>query len=255
MRKVTVPILLGVCLLGPGCSFVQSIRRNLVHEACYAHDEKVMRKRHERLARQAWEALCGQYGQTFSEAYRDGFIDGFVDYLTYGGCVSGCEESPIVPAVPPYWYTKAKFMTPAGYQAMEEWFMGFRHGAATAQASGLRNLIVVPVFNPPQFNYDDGIRPTSPDGHAPHGPPDETLPSPRPARDTGGASLIPGGSSVPGGGVGAGIVPGLAPGVRPPGAPNPGGIPNLPPIGPPPGGRPAAPPPGGTPGVPRRGPE
>jgi hypothetical protein len=178
------PILLVVCLGGSGCSFSWNIRRNMINEPLYGLDECKILQRHERLAKQAWNAMTGQYGkQQFTPHYRQGFIDGFVDYLTYGGCVSGCGEVPITPTVPPECYRHTKYMTPQGYRAIEEWFMGFRHGSSTAVASGLRQLVVVPVMNPPRFGYTVD----APDFRTPAPPPAEGLPAlPDP-----GATMLP----------------------------------------------------------------
>src|SRR5437016_6964397 len=138
MRMRLTPVLFVACLFGPGCSFVRNIERNLVQEPQNVKDEKVILKRHERLARLAWDEMVGQYGCQFSDDYRAGFIDGFVDYLTYGGIsTNGCSEVPIVPAVPPPYYRRAKNASPEGLKASEDWFMGFRHGSNTALASGL----------------------------------------------------------------------------------------------------------------------
>src|SRR5262249_8215357 len=124
--------------------------------------------------------------EAFSCDYREGFVDGFADYLYYGGCNggpagSGCAtgqcgatnagnanptvnagapgesvEYPVCPPVPPGRYRRKRYMTPEGCAAVEDWFAGFRHGAATAMASGLRNLVVIPVQCPPVFGPDDG---------------------------------------------------------------------------------------------------
>jgi hypothetical protein len=243
MRKPCALILLG-CLLAPGCSFSRNIRNNSINEIHYVHNEAVIKRRANRYARQAWDAMVGRYGDCFSGAYEDGFIAGFVDYLVYGGCVSGCGENPAAPAVPPPHYTQAKYMNPEGLREVEEWYMGFRHGSNTAMASGLRTLFVVPVFNPPQY-------PTLPGAQTFTDVPGGSLLLPQPRRlpdESGGASIVPG-SSIPPAGTGFG--PASPPAGPPPGAPIPGGAPGAPPIGPPPGGRPAAPPPGGIPGVPR----
>jgi hypothetical protein len=182
MRLITTPVLLGVCLLGPGCSFVHNIKRNIIHEPLLAMDEKIILKRHERLGRLAWDEMVGQYGCHFSDDYRNGFIDGFVDYLTYGGCPSNCGETPVLPPVPPPKYRRAKAMSPEGLRAAEEWLMGFRHGSSTAMASGLRQLVVVPVFDRPIAVTDPRVnsdlqRPTMP-GAADQG---QTLPPPTPS--------------------------------------------------------------------------
>src|SRR5437868_13339670 len=94
MRIRLTPVLLAVCVFGPGCSFVQSIKRNVINEPLLAMDEKLIIKRHERLGRMAWDEMVAQYGDQFSNDYRNGFIDGFVDYLTNGGRIEGCAEVP-----------------------------------------------------------------------------------------------------------------------------------------------------------------
>ena len=95
-----------------------------------------------------------------------------------------------VPPVPPHRYRRKDYMTPQGYQAIEEWFMGFRHGSSTALASGLRQLVVIPVADPPVVFGRTG-NPTPAPGQAllPGGnteqpqtlppPAGETLPAPR----------------------------------------------------------------------------
>ena len=156
MRMRYTPVLVGACLFGPGCSFVCNIERNICREPKVALDQSLILKRHERLARMAWDEMVAQYGCQFSEDYRSGFIDGFVDFLTYGGLnADGSGEVPVVPAVPPPSYRRAKAMSPEGLKAAEDWFVGFRHGSSTALASGLRQLSTVPVFDRPVPSQED----------------------------------------------------------------------------------------------------
>ena len=69
------------------------------------------------------------------------------------------ECPPVCPRCPPpNRYRRKEYMTPEGAAAIEEWYAGFRHGAATAMASGLRNLVVIPVQCPPKFGPDDGFQ-------------------------------------------------------------------------------------------------
>ena len=92
-------------------------------------------------------------------------------------------------------------MTPEGCAAIEDWYAGFKHGAATAMASGLRTLVVIPVQCPPKFGPEDGFqaevsnRPTiklpAKDVTPPMPPPEEitepgtdALPQPRPTPET-----------------------------------------------------------------------
>jgi hypothetical protein len=205
MRTSLKLVVLATCLLGPGCQFACTVARNIVHEPLLACDEKATKHRCRKLGKQAWNEMVRQYGDAFSCDYREGFVDGFVDYLYYGGCnggpagSGGCTgghcgaantanatpaanpvapgenvEYPVCPPVPPERYRRKRYMTPEGCAAVEDWFAGFRHGAATAMASGLRNLVVIPVQCPPVFGPDDG------------GPlPAATRPSSTPAKDSG----------------------------------------------------------------------
>jgi hypothetical protein len=192
MRMVTIPVLLGVCLTGPGCYFFHIVKQNVIREPIRALEKKVILERHERLAKLAWDEMVAQYGCQFSDDYRDGFIDGFVDYLTYGGCQGMNGESPVVPAVPPPHYRRAKNMSPEGLRAGEEWFMGFRHGANTAMASGLRQLVVVPVFERPVF-VGESMPPSASQPVAAPGvaAPAQTLPPPTQMNPADGEPLPP----------------------------------------------------------------
>lgn len=178
MRMLLTPAVFGLALLGQGCSFTENIRRNILHEPTLACDEIQIRARNREIAKEAFAIMVAQYGCEFSDDYFRGFVDGFSDFLTYGGCMSGgCGEKPIVPPVPPSRYQHKQYMTPKGYQAMEDWFAGFRHGATTGQASGLRQLNVLPVIDPPRFGPDDAMkadfRPSAnvPEGQAGEPPP------------------------------------------------------------------------------------
>jgi hypothetical protein len=254
MRRFVMLVLFGACLSGSGCQFVYNIVRNVCNEPKIAIDEKVVLERHERLGKLAWDEMVSQYGCQFSDDYRAGFIDGFVDYLTYGGVAPmGLDEAPVVPAVPPPKYRRPKAMSPEGHQAAEEWFMGFRHGSATAVASGLRQLVTVPVFDRPTKN-EDAIpgRYQSLPGRSPNDstsgqtpavttPPEgETLPTPRPVPDGGAVPAPPPpGPAVPPVGPAVPAVPPAGPMNPPAGGTNP--------MPPPAGGtNPVPPPAGGT---------
>src|SRR5438477_8973063 len=109
MRKLLTPAVMALALFGSGCSFVANIHRNLIHEPVLACDEIQIRRRNRALGAEAFAVMVAQYGCNFSEDYREGFIDGFSDYLTYGGCVQGCGEKPIVPPVPPSRYQRKQY--------------------------------------------------------------------------------------------------------------------------------------------------
>lgn len=233
MRTLLRPMIIYGCLMAPGCQFICHVGKNIWHEPTLACDEKQLKHRNVKYGKQAWNQMVKQYGECFSRDYRSGFVDGFADYLTFGGCVGdgqggcggngacgttveapkpngGCganggaggfTEYPVCAPVPPERYQRKRYTTPEGMHAIEDWYAGFRHGAATAMASGLRNLQVVPIQCPPVFSSDDGF-PSAPSTRAaqpaapaketagPMPPPDEitqpgpdVLPPPRTASD------------------------------------------------------------------------
>jgi hypothetical protein len=96
-------------------------------------EEHAERKRNERWAEEAWQAV----GRPASEDYAAGFHNGFTDYLWHGG-----NGEP--PPLPPPKYRALSYQTPEGYRAIEEWFAGYRHGAQVAHQQGYRDLVTGP---------------------------------------------------------------------------------------------------------------
>jgi hypothetical protein len=150
--------------------------------------------------RPAWDELCRQNpGQRYSKHFVAGFIEGYVDYLDAGG-----HGEP--PVAAPFCYRLTKYKTPGGVEAAQEWFAGFRYGAAVARVSGLRELILVPLSGPilgaqgaqavevspggaPVQSASPGIRGTESVPKAPELPaPREALPAPRELPDKGTAT-------------------------------------------------------------------
>src|SRR5262249_5519672 len=102
--------------------------KNLYEAAADSVDECAMRRRNRKLAEDAWQdVVVGNSGVVYSPAYARGFKDGFIKTLAEGG-------RPIPPVVPPWRYRRTKYQTPAGYQAIEDWYAGFSHGTAAAVA-------------------------------------------------------------------------------------------------------------------------
>jgi hypothetical protein len=117
-----------------------------VHEWCRV-------QRNEALAWDAWKVVRREEGKhTYSRDYAQGFRNGFTDYLTFGG-------NGDAPPLPPYCYRTPQYETPEGRQAVEDWYTGFRRGVATAQASGLRETITLPIGRAPQPATDPGAVP------------------------------------------------------------------------------------------------
>ncbi len=130
---------LGLCLPGAGCSLFVAGTRNVIFEATDRTERALESFRNGKLANAAWDAVeqANPRG-TFSPDYISGFKDGFVDYLEAGGT-----GEP--PPLPPARYWKVRYQTPTGLHAAEEWFAGFRDGAAAARASGTREGVVLPL--------------------------------------------------------------------------------------------------------------
>jgi hypothetical protein len=184
MRNDLFLLFAAACLAAAaGCSGRQSAPagfehiagRNLTQEPIRWLDEQEFRKVAERHARAAWAAQQ-VHGQVSGD-YENGFVEGFVDYLDAGG-----NGEP--PVVPPFRYRLTRFKTPEGHKATEDWFAGFRHGAAVARASGLRELILVPlsapIASPPEPQL---TAPLSPDSYR-RGEAPARLPAPKPAGPT-----------------------------------------------------------------------
>src|SRR5262249_39466700 len=124
----------------------------------------------------------------YSPDFQQGFLCGFADYLYAGGT-----GNP--PPLPPRGYWKSEYETPEGRQAVQDWFEGFRTGAARARASGYRELVTVPIsalpppppLPPPPLLPPNPIPPapveSHPSGEKPPAegamPAEEVLPGPR----------------------------------------------------------------------------
>src|SRR5262249_26850491 len=144
MRIRPLLCFLALACLNSGCSFFCYSTRNLIeapwkklNHYCELHQFSV-------LASNAWRQISlANPQQDYSEDYVAGFLDGYVDFLD----ADGLGEPP---AAPPDRYQSARYHTPQGLRAIDDWFAGFRHGAAAAQASGQRELVVLPMALPPR---------------------------------------------------------------------------------------------------------
>lgn len=135
-------------------------------------------------AQKAWAQVEASLpaGETASPDFAKGFQDGFAEYLDIGG-----KGQP--PAVPPFCYQLRKYQSVAGHQAIQAWYAGYAAGADAAKASGLRELIVIPLSAPPINVLPLGPQPP------PWYPPWTRLPArevpPRPPQPPAGADLPP----------------------------------------------------------------
>jgi hypothetical protein len=199
--RATVLLLVGVvCGAGAGCrtpaypepgcgTLYEDVVRNVTEAPVRGGDDAHLKLQLRRLARRAWDDYAAHSPSPPSADFGEGFRTGFADYL-----YEGPPGQP--PAVPPFPYQLRRYATVEGHAAIEQWYAGFAAGAEAAKASGLRDLIVIPLGQPPINAVDprlDGPRPApSPAAPAPGPPPVEVLPPPRPA-DAPEAAPPPGG--------------------------------------------------------------
>jgi hypothetical protein len=132
-------IFLWFIMCGSGCSMYSNLAHDAVFEAKRCTDETFERIHNRKLANAAWQEVEYSSDRGFySDDYARGFKDGYADYLFAGG--KG-EAPPMLPEC--YW--GVRYQTPQGYQAIQDWFNGFRHGTVSAQQSGNRELMIFPV--------------------------------------------------------------------------------------------------------------
>ncbi len=121
-----------------GCALVEDSCRNALVGLKTPIEEHREKARNREWAEAAWQQICAAgAGTFFSQDYAHGFKDGFAEYLFRGG-----DGEP--PLVAPLRYRDARYQNEAGYRAVQDWFAGYRHGAAMARDSGARRWIVGP---------------------------------------------------------------------------------------------------------------
>jgi hypothetical protein len=131
----------GPCFLSIGCGPLALATHIVVIEPiqyCKTADDILERRRDYTLAEESWLVFAQAHpDHPSSPDYSLGFKDGFTDYLYAGGT-----GEP--PPLPPRQYWRITYETPEGHQAIEDWFAGFRLGAAVARGSGYRELVTIP---------------------------------------------------------------------------------------------------------------
>lgn len=184
-----------VCLGGAGCfsarssapsSFPVLAARNFAQQPLRLLDNKAFLKVVGGHADAAWEANCR--GKAASPSYAAGFREGFIDYVDAGGT-----GEP--PYLPPFRYRKTRFQTDAGIEVVEDWYAGFRHGSAVAQASGLREKVLVPLPGSADPAGSVHSSPVEQPALAPAGP--RTLPPPTALAPIPQPLPVPGAADVP----------------------------------------------------------
>src|SRR5262249_47332458 len=121
MRPAYALTLLGWCVLCPGCALVEDGCRNVCVALSTPIELHRENARNRQWAEATWQQVYASGPWPRTEDYACGFKDGYAEYLFRGG-----DGEP--PLVAPLRYRSVRYQTPAGYQAAEEWFAGYRHG-------------------------------------------------------------------------------------------------------------------------------
>lgn len=161
-------IALLLCLsTSAGCTLIKEAVHTTHYRASQSVRECLERRRNWRWAEQAWSQVVACQGLPPHGEYSEGFKEGFSEFLYRGGT----GEPPLLP--PPR-FRHLKYQSPEGYEAIQDWFAGYRHGALVADRSGFRNLVVGPTSlqGSPSFAEPASIVPTTaaPTTHGPLNP-------------------------------------------------------------------------------------
>lgn len=136
---------ISLCVALSGCTISDNFTKTLFVEPwqyCDYFDAQRAHARHCRLAKDAWSTIRQKKAmKRVSHDYARGFREGFTDFLDAGGT-----GQP--PPLPPRRYWNDRYASPSGRQAVQDWFAGFRYGAAMARASGAREFAMVPLSTP-----------------------------------------------------------------------------------------------------------
>ena len=177
MRGKLPAALLGLCVLGQGCAPLANTAHTVICEPVeYSRrlEACVDEKRDEALADDAWAAyLEAHQDQPCTCDFGQGFKDGYADYLFAGGT-----GNP--PPLPPRWYWRAENKSPEGRLGEQDWFQGFRIGAAAAKQSGYREIETVGTWTVLRRTPDDPGPAPSPAAKPALLPPPKPLPPPQP---------------------------------------------------------------------------
>lgn len=174
MRQRLVTMVFASCLCTSGCTLVSDVTHLVGYKAAETMRDCAEQRRNRRWAEGAWEmAQADARTRCTSADYADGFKCGFADFLYRGG-----NGEP--PFVAPKRYRALRYQTEGGYQAVLEWFAGYRHGASVADSSGYRRLVIGPTaLQEMPAAPDMPAPPPGEQGQEPV-PGIESLPTPRP---------------------------------------------------------------------------
>jgi hypothetical protein len=146
MKRWLMIWFVGLTPLCQGCvTFANTARTLIVQPVLFSDewDRFVSCFKHRCMARDALKSYVAQAGEPCSSDFGEGFLDGYTRYLNKGG-------TGIPRPVPPRCYWRLPYRTAEGRQAVEEYFAGYRAGAAAAIASGFRHVDTIASSLPPR---------------------------------------------------------------------------------------------------------
>ena len=138
-RLTLFAIVLFIVTCGSGCSVWRLANRTMYSELSLfppITDGYASCRQYNAWARESWTRIS-QEEPDLPASYARGFRQGFVDYVYAGG--TG-EPPPVPPR--PFW--RINFRNKLGDQAIRDWYVGYRHGAAVARDDGYRDRAVIP---------------------------------------------------------------------------------------------------------------
>ncbi len=177
MQRIGALVSLAAATLSSGCNLYLTGAYNLLNEPKYAFQDYQYARKARSLAKASWQRRRARLEA--SEHFAQGYIDGYADYL-----VAGRTTDPR--PTPPKRYLKTTCYTPESLLAVEEYYAGFHAGAIDAEASGLRQRMVVPVVLPIPNNaeptWSSRSAPASASSAEPLPPPRTLAPQELPSR-------------------------------------------------------------------------
>ncbi len=177
MKKISGLIFLQIVCMNFGCNQIYYGARNTINEPIQLFNNLELTHQTKKYAKHAWKDFAKEHPEwASSQGFHDGFIDGYAGFLDRGGT-----GEP--PAVPPPKYRRNRYLNPAGYEAIEQYFSGYTVGAQMGKASGIRETLVVPVLIPAKADNkgitNTGSKTENNVTESPEDIPNQSLPTPK----------------------------------------------------------------------------
>src|SRR5436190_20867042 len=121
MRLAFALLLFGLSVGSSGCALTEDAFHNICYSITTPVEVHREMARNRQWAEDAWaSASWSNQNGRYTEDYAFGFKDGYAEYLFRGG-----DGEP--PLMAPRHYRHVRYQNPQGYQAIQDWFAGYRH--------------------------------------------------------------------------------------------------------------------------------